>query len=91
MNDFLPDISRLLNSAISGFAYLLPELVLVITFLMVILADLIFPGKRSSAAFWVCIAGLIISVLVGFIQNLDIARIALFGNTIILDDLSISF
>ncbi|HEX8376505.1 MAG TPA: NADH-quinone oxidoreductase subunit N [Pedobacter sp.] len=91
MNEFLPDISRLLNSAISGFAYLLPELVLVITFIVVILADLIFPGKRSSAAFWVCITGLVISILVGFIQNLDIARIALFSNTIILDDLSISF
>jgi NADH-quinone oxidoreductase subunit N len=91
MNEFLPDISRLLNSAISGFAYLLPELVLVITFILVILADLIFPGKRSSAAFLVCIAGIAISIFAGFIQNLDIARIALFGNTIILDDLSISF
>ncbi|HEY0055025.1 MAG TPA: NADH-quinone oxidoreductase subunit N [Pedobacter sp.] len=91
MNEFLPIISQLLNSAISDFDYLLPELVLVGTFILVILADLFFPGKRSSAAFWACIAGVLVSILAGFIQNLDIARISLFSNTIILDDLSISF
>lgn len=91
MNEFLPYISQLLNSAISGFSYLLPELVLVLTFIFVILADLIKPGKRSSAAFWVCVCGIILSMIVGFVQNIDIARIKLFSNTIILDTVSISF
>ena len=91
MNEFLPYISQLLNSAISGFSFLLPELVLVLTFIFVILADLIKPGKRSSAAFWVCVCGIIVSMLVGFVQNSDIARIKLFSNTIILDTVSISF
>ncbi|MEJ6979172.1 NADH-quinone oxidoreductase subunit N [Pedobacter sp. P351] len=91
MNEFLPYISQLLNSAISGFSYLLPELVLVLTFILVILADLIFPGKKSSVAFYVCVAGILFSIITGFIQNLDISRIALFSNTMILDDVSISF
>lgn len=91
MNEFLPYISQLLNSAISGFGYLLPEFVLVVTFIFVILADLFFPGKRSSLAYGVCIAGIAASVVAGFIQNLDIARIALFNNTLILDSVSVSF
>ena len=91
MNELLPYLSQLLRSGISGFSYLLPELVLVLTFLAVIIADLFVPGKRSSLSFWLCIGGILLSVAVGFIQNLDIARIALFGNSVILDSVSISF
>jgi NADH-quinone oxidoreductase subunit N len=91
MNEFLPHISQLLNSALSGFNYLLPEIVLVLVFVLVILADLFFPGKRSSVAFWVCVGGLILSALVGFIRNIDIARILLFNDTLVLDAVSISF
>jgi len=91
MNEFLPYISQLLNSAISGFSFLFPELVLVVTFILVILSDLIIPGKKSSVAFWVCIIGIAGSVITGYFQNSDISRISLFNNTIILDTLSISF
>ncbi|MBC8054468.1 MAG: NADH-quinone oxidoreductase subunit N [Sphingobacteriaceae bacterium] len=91
MNEFLPHITQLLNSAIKGFSYLLPELVLLITFILVILGDLFAPGKRSTLAFGICIAGIIISILVGWIQNLDIERIVLFDNTLVLDSVSISF
>ncbi len=91
MNEFLPYISQLLNSTISGFSYLLPELVLVLTFIIVILADLFVPGKKSSLAFYACVSGITISIITGFLQNIDISRILLFSNTMILDDLSISF
>ncbi|MBC7913992.1 MAG: NADH-quinone oxidoreductase subunit N [Pyrinomonadaceae bacterium] len=91
MNEFLPHISQLLHSALTGFSYLLPELVLVITFILVILADLFIPGKRSSFAFWVCVGGIGFSILTGIYQNLDVARIVLFNNTLVLDSLSISF
>ena len=91
MNELLPYITTLLNSAIRGFSLLLPELTLVITFLLVVLTDLFVPERKSSAAFWVCLSGIIVSMMVGFIQNMDIARIALFDNTLILDSVSISF
>ncbi len=91
MNEFLPYISQLLDSTISGFSHLLPELVLVLTFIIVILADLFIPGKRSSLAFYVCISGILLSVITGFVQSGDISRILLFSNTIVLDSLSSSF
>jgi NADH-quinone oxidoreductase subunit N len=91
MNEFLPYISQLLNSTISGFSYLLPELVLVLTFIIVILADLFIPGKRSSLAFYACVSGILLSIITGFIQNVDISKILLFNNTMVLDSLSISF
>lgn len=91
MNDLLPYLSQLLQSSITGFSFLLPELVLLITFIAVILVDLFIPGKKSSAAFWVSIAGVAASMLVGFYTNLDVSRISLFNNTVILDSLSISF
>lgn len=91
MNEFLPYLSQLLNSAISGFSYLLPELVLVLTFVLVILADLIVPGKKSSLAFYVCVVGILVSALTGYFQNSTSERILLFSSTIILDEVSISF
>ncbi|MFD2164466.1 NADH-quinone oxidoreductase subunit N [Paradesertivirga mongoliensis] len=91
MNEFLPHISQLIQSTLKGFSFLLQELVLVLTFILVILADLISHAKRSAWAYRICIAGIFLSTGVGFIQNSDIARVTLFDNSLILDSTSIAF
>lgn len=67
MNELIPALGGLLDHTFQGLPYLLPELILVLTFVLVILVDLFAPGKRSTAAFVVCLAGMTASVAAGFL------------------------
>lgn len=91
MQEFLPYLSQLIYSGVSGFAHLIPEIILTIVFILVIVTDLFFPGKKSSAAFWVCIIGITISAVAVYLKNPGLIRISLFNNSIIIDQLALSF
>ncbi|WP_256013512.1 NADH-quinone oxidoreductase subunit N [Desertivirga xinjiangensis] len=92
MNEYLPFLSGLLKDTLSGIPYILPEIVLVLTFLVVIVADLFLQGKRSSAAFWLSITGIIISVFFSFKQIEAGADVRLlFFENIQLDQVAVSF
>lgn len=91
MHEFLPYISQLLYSGISGFAHLLPEIILTVVFILVIVTDLFFPGKKSTPAFWVCVLGITVSAVAVYLKNPGLIRISLFNNSIIIDQLSLSF
>ena len=92
MNEYLPFLSGLLKDTLSGIPYILPEIVLVLTFLAVIVADLFLQGKRSSAAFWLSIAGVLISVFFSFKQaEAGINGRLLFFENIQLDQVAVSF
>ena len=92
MNEYLPYLPELLSEALSGISLILPEIILVITFLLVITADLFFPGKRSDSAFGIALAGIVISAYLSFHQAGFIEKGAsLFSGSIVLDKVSIAF
>ncbi|KAA8475877.1 NADH dehydrogenase subunit N [Arcticibacter tournemirensis] len=92
MNELLPTLPVFIKDVLSGMAYLIPEIILVATFIVVLLADLFFPGRRSSLAFWLCLTGITASVLfVAFKVPSVKGPALLFGNTLVSDAMSSIF
>ncbi len=89
MNDFLPYVASLLEGISSGLHFLLPEIALVITFVISILCDLFIPGKKSVNTFWVSISGIVISLLLlPLLMEGVKGQLVLFGGSLVADQLS---
>ncbi|WP_207422451.1 NADH-quinone oxidoreductase subunit N [Desertivirga brevis] len=92
MNEYLPYLSELLSEALSGIFFILPEIALVIAFLLVIVADLFFPGKSSKNSYGIALTGIIISAVTSYQQSLSVEKgMSLFSGSIVLDKVAISF
>ncbi len=92
MNEYLPFLSQLLSGVVSGMPFMLPEIALVITFLVVILADLFFPRNQSALAFWLTVAGILTSAFLSYNQTfLTEHELSLFAGSIALDKVGVSF
>ena len=88
MNDFVPYITVSLNDTIRSLSYIYPEIILVIGFLLVILADLFFSRRVPQSAFLLTI--LIFSCVA--VLNFGLLRqsaVQLFGGMIVLDHLAV--
>ncbi|WP_207427170.1 NADH-quinone oxidoreductase subunit N [Pedobacter sp. SYSU D00535] len=92
MNEYIPYLSELVYGAISGLPLFVPEIALVATFVIVILADLFLPGRKSSLTFWLCLAGIILSGILSFGQLSFLDQgVPLFHEHIVLDPLAVRF
>ncbi|SEM52163.1 NADH dehydrogenase subunit N [bacterium A37T11] len=87
MKQLVPDITNQLDTLVNGFSGIVPELVLAVTFLMVIFCGL-FLGKRwSQLSFYISLAGIIVSAIPSYIllrQPTDTAT-SLFSGMIVTD------
>ncbi|WP_207535089.1 NADH-quinone oxidoreductase subunit N [Desertivirga arenae] len=92
MNEYLPYLSELLSEALSGISFILPEIALVLTFLLVIVVDLFIPGKNSVNTSAIALTGIIISAYLNYQQSLSIEKgLSLFSGSIVLDRVAIGF
>lgn len=90
MIEFLPYISGSINDTISSLAYFLPEILLVIGFLIVILADLFLSKRNPSLPFLLSLVILTAVSIVNF-RVLHIPEVHLFSGMIILDHMAVLF
>lgn len=89
MNEFLPHITSLLAEVSSGLSMLIPQLALLVSFLMALLVDLFYPGKHSRNTFFVALLGLSISMLlIPVLAAKPQGKVLLFGNTLVIDHMS---
>jgi len=88
MNDFIPYISPSLNDTIRSLSSFYSEIVLVLGFILVILADLFFSKRIPYAPFFLTLLTLLISGLLNF-RLLEQSPLQLFGGMIVLDHLAV--
>ncbi len=92
MTGFETYLSELLSHALSGLFYFVPELLLIVTFILVILADLIVPGRKSIVTFWTALTGVATSGLLSYMQLSQLrSGITMFSGNVVLDDVAIRF
>lgn len=90
MHELLPSLPGLLNEVFSGMGYLLPEIILVGTFILVILSGLFLPGKKNSLSLWLCLLGMILSQAVLWaVWQRGASTVWLFGQMLIFDKMSV--
>lgn len=68
MNEFAGQIPSLLQVIREGMPFFLPEIVLILTFICVIIADLFFPGKKSVNTFMMAMVGIAASLVFTCLQ-----------------------
>lgn len=90
MNDFLPYTSSSINDTIVSLTFFLPEVLLVLGFLIVILADLFFSKKNPGLTFILTLIILLAVSVLNF-RALNTPAVQLFGGMIILDYLAVLF
>ncbi len=61
MNSLIPEIADLLNRLFGDLALFVSELTLIVTFVLAILVELFWPGKRSVNTYLLIIAGILTS------------------------------
>ena len=66
MNDFIPYISTSINDTVRSLSFFYPEVILVIGFVIVILADLFFSKRSRHAPFLLAIVTLVITALLNY-------------------------
>lgn len=90
MNDYAPVISSSINDTISSLYPFYSELLLVIGFLLVILADLFFSKKYPQVTFVITLLTVVLTGVLNF-QRLGQEPVQLFGGMIVLDHLAVLF
>ena len=90
MNDFIPYISSSINDTIASLAYFHPEVLLVLGFMAVILADLFLSKKVPQLSFILTLITLIAVTALNF-RILNAPSVQLFGGMIVLDHLAVLF
>jgi NADH-quinone oxidoreductase subunit N len=90
MDQFIPLISSSINDTIASLSYFESEVVLIIGFLTVILADLFLSKKFPQLCFDLAI-GIVLLVFVHSFSLLNVEPKVLFGGMLILNHLSILF
>ncbi|MEJ7778352.1 MAG: NADH-quinone oxidoreductase subunit N [Daejeonella sp.] len=90
MNDFIPGISFSIDNTIGSLGFFLPEIVIVIGFLLVIIADLFLARNNKQLCFMLTLLTLLIAGVMSF-NSLNTASISLFGGMIRLDHQAILF
>lgn len=90
MNDFIPGISFSIDNTIGSLDFFLPEIVLVIGFLLVIAADLFLARINKQVCFMLTLLTLVVAGFMSF-SSLDTASISLFDGMIRLDHPAILF
>jgi NADH-quinone oxidoreductase subunit N len=91
VNEFLPSIQSSINDSITSLNYFLPELVLVISFLVVILADLFLSKKYKHLTFTISLLAVVITSYFVIGQLAFPVPLALFNDTLTLSRLSANF
>lgn len=88
----MPYLPQLLSEALSGIAFFLPEIALVVTFLVVIIGDLFISDEKSSSAFMLSVGGILISAFLTYQQAKFVGTGALlFSKSIAIDQIGVSF
>ncbi|MBC7758936.1 MAG: NADH-quinone oxidoreductase subunit N [Phormidesmis sp. FL-bin-119] len=90
MNDFIPYISTSINDTVRSLSFFYPEVILVIGFVIVILADLFVSKRSPQAPFLLAIVTLVVTALLNY-QMLGQSPVQLFGAMIVLDNLAVLF
>ncbi|WP_423147263.1 NADH-quinone oxidoreductase subunit N [Rubrolithibacter danxiaensis] len=91
MNSLLTDISQSLNNILAGISYFLPELVLIVSFLVVIVLDL-FVKKKSNLLFSVVLLAVCITGYFSYNQLELVSKpVFLFNSSLSLDKLGVFF
>lgn len=89
MHDLIPFLSDLIGQVTRGGAFLIPEIILVLFFLLAILIELFFPGKRSLNTLVCSVFGLVIAgISVVLHGNIHPDSVLLFDGTIVFDDIA---
>lgn len=90
MKDYLPAISSSINNTIGSLNFFLPEVALVIGFLLVIIADLFLSRKSPQLCFFLTLITLLIAVFFNF-KALDSVSMPIFGGMIRIDHQAVLF
>ncbi len=90
MNDFIPYITLSINDSIKSLSSFYAELVLVIGFILVILADIFVPKKTAQLPFFLAILTLLFAAFLNF-GMLGVKPVQLFGGMIVVDHLAVVF
>ncbi|MHB1178741.1 MAG: NADH-quinone oxidoreductase subunit N [Daejeonella sp.] len=90
MNDFIPGISYSIDNTLGSLGFFLPEIVLVIGFLVVIISDLFLTHKNKQICFILTLITLLIAGFLSF-TSLNSVSASLFGGMIRLDHQAILF
>ncbi|MGB4010913.1 MAG: hypothetical protein WBL16_08050, partial [Zwartia sp.] len=90
MNDYSPFISSSINDTIGSLYPFYSELLLIIGFLLVILADLFFSKKYPQYTYVLTLLTLLATGVLNF-QRMDQEPVPLFGGMIVLDHLAVLF
>ena len=90
MNDFIPYITLSINDSIRSLSSFYAEIVLVLGFLLVILADIFLPRKAPQLPFVLAIITLLFAAFLNF-GMLGMKPVQLFGGMIVLDHLAVLF
>ena len=90
MNDFLPSITASINNSIASLSFFLPELALIVAFLLAIITDLFFSKKQTQLNFIVNLLSLVVITYLTT-RQLYLLPFPLFGGLLILDNLSVYF
>lgn len=90
MNDYLPAISSSINNTIGSLNFFLPEVSLVIGFLLVIIADLFFSSKSPKLCFLLTLMTLLVAGFFNF-KALDSVTMPIFGGMIRVDHQAVLF
>ncbi|WP_411274047.1 NADH-quinone oxidoreductase subunit N [Daejeonella sp.] len=88
MNDFIPYISLSLNDTLRSLSFFYPEVILVIGFIAVILAELFFSKRILQLPFLFAILTLAVTAVLNF-RMLGQKSVQLFGGMVVLDHLSV--
>ena len=88
MNDFIPYISLSINDTIRSLSSFYPEVILVIGFVIVILADLFFAKRIPQLPFLFAILTLTVTAVLNF-NMLGQKPVQLFGGMVVLDHLAV--
>lgn len=84
MREYIPQISNLLNGVLEGLAFLLPELVLAITFLLTILSGILIKSK-APITWWLAFIGILGAGITALIQRFSPAVDPVFFGMILPD------
>lgn len=90
MNDFVQYISLSINDTIRSISFFYPEVIIVIGFITVILADLLFSRRFPQLPFQLTVLILTVTVVADF-NMLGQTPVQLFGGMILLDHLAVLF
>lgn len=92
MNELLQTLPELLKGVFQGLRFIIPEIILTATFVIVVLVGLFIPGKRNNIIFWLGIGGMMASVLSMFLlPGYRSQEVMLFGNTLAADRVGVVF